>query len=227
MSPAPSQTSTQAPTNRNLLFLTLGYACFVVACTQSFIPSGFSDSATESLEYRIANNVAFAAAYLVIALATLRRSSKRLPLAVPVAAGALVIVTQVLFFLCNEGLLELSAALVSVLHAATGSAMALLFSFWVSCAYLFDSRQFRYGILSGSLLSCFVVIFASGSNSAPAILSSQVIGLVISTTFAVTLSQDDSGHASSQKRNTGPRANVRDAQTGRKTNAQGRVRLPR
>lgn len=151
--------------NRKILVLTFAYALFIVAASLSFTPQGYLQLPSETPEARIFNNVGFVSGYLIIALITLRKDLRVMPLAVPLLAGAAVIVSQAVFSFQNSAGWSLPLWTPAFLHGLTGLSFALLFTFWASTAYLVDVRRFRFIILAGSLISTFIVVFASAPES--------------------------------------------------------------
>lgn len=145
--------------------LTFGYALFIVAASLAFTPQGYLQLPTETPMARICNNIGFVAGYLLIAVITFRRVLRVMPLWIPAVAGAVVIGCQILFVLQNAGNLAVAEWVPGALHGATGVSFALLFTFWASTAYLVDGKRFRFIVLAGSLISSFVVVFASAAES--------------------------------------------------------------
>lgn len=174
-------------TNKKLLMLITGYACFIIACTQTFIPNGVGNAVSESLMARMANNLAFIVAYGLYSVVLTKRGTRTLGMAASVVPTVAVAVAQAVLFLCDQRMLVFPGPVLIALHTATGWSMATLFTFWAGTSYLFDSRQFRYGIFAGSLISCFAVIFVSASGSAMAGFASKEIAIVSSSVLARSL----------------------------------------
>lgn len=145
--------------------LTFGYALFIAAASLAFTPQGYLQLPSETPMVRICNNIGFVAGYLLFAIAAARKDLRVMPMGVPVIAGATVIGCQVLFTLQNSGSLVVIDWIPAALHGATGMSFALLFTFWASTAYLVDGKRFRFIVLAGSLISSFVVVFASAAES--------------------------------------------------------------
>lgn len=145
--------------------LTFGYALFIAAASLAFTPQGYLQLPTETPIVRIYNNIGFVAGYLLIAIATARKDLRVIPIWVPGVASMMVIGCQILFVLQNSGSLVVISWIPAALHGATGVSFALLFTFWASTAYLIDGRRFRFIVLAGSLVSSFVVVFASAAES--------------------------------------------------------------
>lgn len=146
----------------------------------SFAPQGYLQLPSETPSARIFNNIGFVAGYLVVAFVAFRKNSRLLPLSTPLLASTGIIVSQVFFDLQNFASLSLPPAVTSTLHAITGIAFSVFFSFWASTAYITDGKNFRFLVLAGSLISSFVVIFVSATESFFAASAAKYIAIALS-----------------------------------------------
>lgn len=143
---------------RETLLFIFAYATFVATAGLVLLPQNASVYALDLGTGRLIENIAMLATYLLLSVFGFKHNVRTLSLPWSLTSLAIVFLGHLAFMLESLSLVRITLIPAVVLHIGNGSSIAVLFTFWASASYLFDTRRFQLGIFAGSLISCLIVI---------------------------------------------------------------------